>query len=303
MPPAPPSSSAVAPAGASAAVPGFLVAAAARFAELPVVLTERMVQGEPAPSSEADAEARRKALQAKGWAVAQGQGAQLLQVGFMLYFMVGSRLNLWSIFYLVLMGSSPFRNLLGVNAAFAPFAMPGVDLGAAKLLYTALNLAGCGVFFWKLNAMGLMRVRRGRRPFANGGRPNFVVPAPPAHASAPRPAGPSRARTGSACCPCARRSIIRARSATLPPREEPRTGKCPRTENVFTQSARKMRRKRAQGVALSRPIPRRPRAGTAQGCAGDVLWPARAAALQSRSNIVQSPSFHGKALRRMRMWL
>ena len=80
-------------------------------------------------------------------------------------------------------------------------------------------------------------------------------------------------------------------------------GKCPRTENVFTQSARKMRRKRAQGVALSRPIPRRPRAGAAQWCAGDVLLPARAAALQSRSNIVQSPSFHGKALRRMRMWL
>jgi hypothetical protein len=124
----------------------------------------------------------------------------------MLYFMIGSRLNLWSIFYLVLMGSSPFKNLLGVQAAFAPFAMPGVDLGAAKMLYTALSecaarerargiarnqrapewplpptlvrvasraapppspaltpvalfradLAGCGVFFWKLNAMGLM---------------------------------------------------------------------------------------------------------------------------------------------------
>jgi hypothetical protein len=76
----------------------------------------------------------------------------------MLYFMVGSRLNLWSIFYLVLMGSSPFRNLLGVNAAFAPFAAPGVDLGAAKLLYAALNLGGCGVFFWKLHAMGLMPI-------------------------------------------------------------------------------------------------------------------------------------------------
>jgi hypothetical protein len=96
---------------------------------------------------------------------------------------------------LVLMGSSPFKNLLGVQAAFAPFAMPGVDLGAAKLLYTMLSearwawrsrarcgpapravppphpphaptnpparppaadLAGCGVFFWKLHAMGLM---------------------------------------------------------------------------------------------------------------------------------------------------
>jgi len=37
------------------------------------------------------------------------------------------------------MGSSPFKNLLGVQAAFAPFAMPGVDLGAAKLLYTTLS--------------------------------------------------------------------------------------------------------------------------------------------------------------------
>ena len=129
-----------------------------RFSAQPLVLTERMVQGEAAPSSEAEAEARRRALQAKGWAVAQAQGAQMLQVGFMLYFMVGSRLNLWSIFYLVLMGSSPFRNLLGVNAAFAPFAMPGVDLGAAKLLYAALNLGGVGIFFWKLNAMGLMPI-------------------------------------------------------------------------------------------------------------------------------------------------
>ena len=42
---------------------------------------------------------------------------------------------------LVLMGSSPFKNLLGVQAAFAPFAMPGVDLGAAKLLYTTLSEA------------------------------------------------------------------------------------------------------------------------------------------------------------------
>jgi hypothetical protein len=57
--------------------PGFL---AARAAEPPLSLTERMAHGEAAPSSEADMDARRSALQAKGWQVAQAQGAQLLQV-------------------------------------------------------------------------------------------------------------------------------------------------------------------------------------------------------------------------------
>ena len=58
--------------------PGFL--AARSSAEPPLSLTERMAHGEAAPSSEADMDARRRALQAKGWQVAQAQGAQLLQV-------------------------------------------------------------------------------------------------------------------------------------------------------------------------------------------------------------------------------
>ena len=161
MPPKPPTAAvAVSRAAPTLDPPGWLAlggAAPLRLGEAPV-LTERMVQGEAAPSSEADAEQRRRALQAKGMQLAQAQGMQLVQVGFMLYFMIGSRLNLWSIFYLVLMGTAPFKNLFGVQAAFAPLAAPGVDLGAAKLLYAVINLAGCGFFFYKLHSMGLMPI-------------------------------------------------------------------------------------------------------------------------------------------------
>jgi hypothetical protein len=41
-------------------------------------------------------------------------------------------------------------------AAFAPFATGRADLTLPKLIYAGLNLAGCGVFLWKLRGMGLL---------------------------------------------------------------------------------------------------------------------------------------------------
>ena len=117
-----------------------------------------MLLGEAAPTSEAEADKRRLALQAKAMQLAQAQGAQLLQSGVMMWLMIGNRLNLWSIFFLVQMGATPFRQLLALDAAFAPLQLQGVDLTLPKLLYCAINLAGCSLFVWKLRGMGLLPI-------------------------------------------------------------------------------------------------------------------------------------------------
>jgi len=137
-------------------VPGFLPAVV-RGLETPRV-TEAMLRGEPLSASEAEAELVRRAHAAQAFALAQGQGMQLMQTGLMMYFMIGNRLNLWSIFFLVQMGTPTFGRLLGVNAAFAPHAQPGVDLTAAKAIYVLINFVGVALFFWKLRAMGLLPI-------------------------------------------------------------------------------------------------------------------------------------------------
>jgi hypothetical protein len=43
-------------------------------------------------------------------------------------------------------------------AAFAAVQHPGANLMNAKLIFIALNLAGTGVFLWKLRGMGLLPV-------------------------------------------------------------------------------------------------------------------------------------------------
>lgn len=90
--------------------------------------------------------------------IAQGQMGALFQVALMLYLFIGNQLNLYSIFFLLSMGTTPIKNLLNVNGAFAAVQHPGANLMNAKLIFIALNLAGTGVFLWKLRGMGLLPI-------------------------------------------------------------------------------------------------------------------------------------------------
>jgi len=91
-------------------------------------------------------------------AVAMGQIQQVGMGAFTMYMFVGNRLNIWSVFFLLQMGTGPFRNLMSTNTIFSRFEDPGVDLIIPKLIYVAINLVGCTFFFYKLRVMGLMPI-------------------------------------------------------------------------------------------------------------------------------------------------
>lgn len=121
-------------------------------------------------------------MSARAMELARGQVGGVFQTALVLYMFVGNQLNLFSIIFLLNMGTAPIRNLFAteqsacarvgarwcagcggracasVCAAFAPLAGPGVGLFLPKLIYIALNLVGVGVFAWKVRAMGLLPV-------------------------------------------------------------------------------------------------------------------------------------------------
>ncbi len=66
-------------------------------------------------SSGRDPEATRRAFEARAMSIAQGQMGALFQVALMLYLFIGNQLNLYSIFFLLSMGTAPIKNLLNVN--------------------------------------------------------------------------------------------------------------------------------------------------------------------------------------------
>jgi ER membrane protein complex subunit 4 len=101
---------------------------------------------------------RRIAFSKNAMAVAMGQIQQVGMGAFTMWMFVGNRLNIWSVFFLIQMGTGPFRNLLSTNTIFSRFEDPGVDLIIPKLIYIAINLVGCAFFFYKLRVMGLMPI-------------------------------------------------------------------------------------------------------------------------------------------------
>ena len=120
--------------------------------------TNEILCGKVGLDSDAVKAERRSAFSKSAMAVAMSQIQQVGMGAFTMWMFVGNRLNIWSVFFLMQMGTGPFRNLMSTNSIFSRFEDPGVDLLVPKLIYVAINLVGCAFFFYKLRVMGLMPI-------------------------------------------------------------------------------------------------------------------------------------------------
>ncbi|TFY53575.1 hypothetical protein EVG20_g10051 [Dentipellis fragilis] len=127
----------------------------------------------PSKTSSTDATASYEALKAKrAWDFAIAPAKQLPMQAFMLY-MSGGGVQIFSIGIVAMLLFSPFKNLAGINAAFAQFApsistsktkqsAPDADatawttLALPKLAYLACNVLTLALGLWKCRAMGLL---------------------------------------------------------------------------------------------------------------------------------------------------
>ncbi|KAI0033331.1 DUF1077-domain-containing protein [Vararia minispora EC-137] len=101
----------------------------------------------------------------RAWDFAVGPAKQLPMQAFMLY-MSGGGVQIFSIGIVFMLLFSPFKNIAGINAAFAQFA-PGTapspsraqtftTLPLQKLAYIACNIATLALGLWKCRSMGLL---------------------------------------------------------------------------------------------------------------------------------------------------
>ncbi|ESK88268.1 endoplasmic reticulum protein [Moniliophthora roreri MCA 2997] len=105
--------------------------------------------------------------QDRAWDLAIGPAKSLPMQGFMLY-MSGGGVQIFSMGIVFMLLLTPFRNIAGMNSAFAPFAPLDTKdphsfgtLTLQKLLYIGCNLLTLGVGLWKCSQMGLLPMGTG----------------------------------------------------------------------------------------------------------------------------------------------
>jgi len=102
----------------------------------------------------------------RAWDVALAPLKSLPMQAFMLY-MSGGGVQIFSIGIVFVLLLSPFRNLAGINEAFAQYAPSSSDLKSItslflhKIVYILCNLLTLGVGLWKCRSMGLIPVGTG----------------------------------------------------------------------------------------------------------------------------------------------
>ncbi|KZT11114.1 DUF1077-domain-containing protein [Laetiporus sulphureus 93-53] len=116
----------------------------------------------PSKSSTVAAKSSYETLKTKrAWDLAIAPAKSLPMQAFMLY-MSGGGVQIFSMGIVFMLLSSPFKNLAGINMAFAPFAPSSSDpksfstLVLQKLAYLLCNLLTLALGLWKCRSMGLL---------------------------------------------------------------------------------------------------------------------------------------------------
>lgn len=93
----------------------------------------------------------------KAWEVALAPVKQLPMTFIMMY-MSGNSLQIFSIMMVVMAFKNPLMGLVGTNKAFERFESDGTkaQLGMVKGVYVLMQLLALAVGIWKVNAMGLL---------------------------------------------------------------------------------------------------------------------------------------------------
>ncbi|KAH7928192.1 DUF1077-domain-containing protein [Leucogyrophana mollusca] len=115
----------------------------------------------PAKVSAAAASSYAALKEKRAWDLAIAPAKSLPMQAFMLY-MSGGGVQIFSMGIVFMLLLTPFKNLAGINAAFAPFAPSTSNakslstLPLQKLAYLACNLLTLAVGLWKCRSMGLL---------------------------------------------------------------------------------------------------------------------------------------------------
>ncbi|KAG1856679.1 hypothetical protein DFJ58DRAFT_338400 [Suillus subalutaceus] len=97
----------------------------------------------------------------RAWDLAISPAKSLPMQAFMLY-MSGGGVQIFSMGIVFMLLLSPFKNIAGMNTAFAPFAPTPASVKSPKVLplqkiaYIACNLLTLAVGLWKCRSMGLL---------------------------------------------------------------------------------------------------------------------------------------------------
>ena len=78
-----------------------------------------ILNGKVGLDSDAVKAERRAAFSKSAMAVAMSQIQQVGMGAFTMWMFVGNRLNIWSVFFLIQMGTGPFRNVMSTNTIFS----------------------------------------------------------------------------------------------------------------------------------------------------------------------------------------
>ncbi|KAJ7574545.1 hypothetical protein C8J56DRAFT_1007894 [Mycena floridula] len=102
-----------------------------------------------------------KMKESRAWDVAIAPAKSLPMQAFMLY-MSGGGVQIFSMGIVFMLLMSPFKNVFGINAVFAPFSPSTTNskslatLPLQKIVYILCNLLTLAVGLWKCRSMGLL---------------------------------------------------------------------------------------------------------------------------------------------------
>ncbi|KAJ3373911.1 hypothetical protein GGF31_008796 [Allomyces arbusculus] len=103
-----------------------------------------------------DEEKKRELRTKKAWDLAYS-GAKSIPMNLIMMYMTGNSLQIFSIFFTVMMFWNPIKSLMGVNKVFLPLERSGdVDLTLPKLAFVGLQLANVLLALYKCQQMGLL---------------------------------------------------------------------------------------------------------------------------------------------------
>jgi hypothetical protein len=115
----------------------------------------------PAKAAAAAAASYAALKEKRAWDLAIAPAKSLPMQAFMLY-MSGGGVQIFSMGIVLMLLLTPFKNIAGINTAFAPFAPTTSNanslntLPLQKLAYVACNLLTLAVGLWKCRSMGLL---------------------------------------------------------------------------------------------------------------------------------------------------
>lgn len=112
-----------------------------------------VAEPEPLPAVSARLQAGKEAA---AWKLSMQPGMALFQTAFMLW-MVGSGIQIFSIYATYNALATPIKGLFSVNDVFKHFEeKDGINLFLPKLVFCSLQVLGLGVGLYKCSTMGLL---------------------------------------------------------------------------------------------------------------------------------------------------